>query len=305
MLKKIIYGLLGLSVLVLILGAIYLIPPHQQIRRFESAIPSFEQIEETLNTVSGPVDISYITTASQKNGSKTMGHVGIVLRWADGRTFLIDAGMDRATAAAFGKPIESFLGADPTITFGPIEEQMSAKVSQISGVAFTHLHSDHTAGISAICRASSTPTNVFQTSDQTENHNALTEAGQQLINESGCSTSLLNNQMIKPVPDFDGLVAIAAGGHTPGSTIYVAKLKNKIWVFAGDITNDMESLIDNKGKGFIYSYLVVPENTARLAELRLWLAEIDKQPLASVLVAHDLDAMRSSELFAWAAVAMN
>lgn len=303
MLKKIIYGFLGLVVLLLIIGSIYIVPPHQQISQFKSAIPDFETIKETLDAASGPIDISYVTTASQKIGSRTMGHVGVVLRWADGRNFLIDAGMDRATALAFGKPIERLLGGETSITFGPIEEQMDVWVDQISGIAFTHLHSDHTAGITAICAASSTPTIIFQTTDQAENHNSLTVAGQKLINESGCSTSQLDKQMIKPVPGFDGLVAISAGGHTPGSTIYATKLNNRIWLFAGDITNDMESLTHNKGKGFIYSYLLVPENTARLAQLRLWLADIDKRPLASVLVAHDLDAMRSSELAAWAPTA--
>ncbi len=299
MLKKFAYGLLGLLVLLVIVVLIVLIPPHQQIRNFNSAIPSFEQLSHALTSGSGPAAISYITTASQKNGSKTLGHAGILLEWPDGRSFLIDAGMDRETAVAFGAPFESLLGSDPSITFGPIEEQLGSQINQINGVAFTHLHSDHTAGITAICDAMLAPATIFQTNDQAKNHNAFTEAGQNIINDSSCNSSLLSTDVIKPVPGFDGLVAIAAGGHTPGSTIFATKLNNRIWVFAGDITNDMDQLTHNKGKGFLYSYLLIPEDTERLEQLRLWLADIDNSSVASVLVAHDWDAMQSSEIPAW------
>lgn len=300
MVKKIAYGALALLALISAAAAFYLVPPHQQIRQFNSAIPTIDQLSRVLESAAGPIAISYVTTASQKSPTGTLGHVGVLIEWANGKTFLIDSGMNESDAVAFGKAMETVLGAQGTLTFGPIEEQLGNEINRIAGIGFTHLHSDHTVGITDICKAQNLAAEIFQTPDQAANHNGFTEAGQQLINTSACNTNILDQQIIKTIPGFAGLVAIAAGGHTPGSTIYAAKLKGKIWLFAGDITNVMDNLVHNKGKGFMYSYLLIPEDTDRLEQLRVWLGNINKSANASVLVAHDLLAWQNSELPPWA-----
>ena len=298
-LKKITYSAIAIVAVIAVVTAIVLVPAHLQIRRFESALPSIEELQAQLASTAAPRAISYVVTASQKVSGDTMGHIGILLEWADGSTFLIDAGMNDSDAVAFGKTLETVLGAEASQTFGPIEQQMAAGIDNISGIGFTHLHSDHTLGITDICAAQIQPATIFQTVDQAQNHNRLTNSGQQLIEESDCNTALMGDQTIKAVPGFVGLVAIAAGGHTPGSTIYATTLNGRIWLFAGDISNVMDNLLHNRGKGFIYSYILVPENTDRTEQLRLWLAKINALPNASVLVAHDLDAWNSSELPQW------
>jgi len=299
MFKKIGYGLVAVTAIVVITAAILLIPPHLQIRRFDSDLPSVAQLQTQLASATGPSKISYVVTASQRIATGTMGHIGVLLQWPDGKTFLIDAGMNDTAAMAFGKTMEIVLGASASETFGPIEQQMGDDINSISGIAFTHLHSDHTLGITDICSTQKQSATIFQTRDQAENHNSFTDSGQELISASSCAAQLMSEQTLKAIPGFGGLFAIAGGGHTPGSTVFATKVDGKTWLFAGDISNQMENLIHNKGKGFIYSYLLIPEDTKRLERLRLWLGSINQLPDASVLVAHDLDAWNASGLPRW------
>ncbi|MEX2327001.1 MAG: MBL fold metallo-hydrolase, partial [Pseudomonadales bacterium] len=246
-----------------------------------------------------PVSITYINTATQVTPLGTLGHPGVLVTWADGRAFLIDSGMNRADAQAFGKPLELFLRAKPTQTFGPIEQQMDAQINLVQGIGFTHLHSDHTSGVTAICNAMAKPATIYQTLRQAGVQNLHTSDGQAIIDASACEHRTLGDELIKPVAGFPGLVAIAAAGHTPGSTIWATRVDGVIWVFAGDIANSLSDLKADRPKGFIYSYLLIPENTAQLAKWRQWLNRIDARADTRVLVAHDIYAFESSPLAHW------
>ena len=83
------------------------------------------------------------------------------------------------------------------------------------------------------------------------------------------------------------------GGHTPGSTLWAVAVDDKVLLFSGDITNSKHKLDADEGKGFLYSFIFVPEDTARTAELRAWLRELDAKPEFSVVVAHDIKQMAS------------
>ena len=89
---------------------------------------------------------------------------------------------------------------------------------------------------------------------------------------------------------------ISAGGHTPGSTVYAAKIEGYTWLFSGDITNSKQDLLSNTPKALWYSTLMVPESRKRLDTLRQWLANIDQLPNRQVVVSHDLDALQKSGL---------
>lgn len=303
MLKKIsilIVAIIGLGVLA---ASISLLGAHQQIRRLVVEIPTIDDVKVLFpdeNKKHYPNSINYLNTATQAGPFGTLGHVGVIISWSDGKQFLIDTGMNRAEAEKFGKPIE-LVGAEPTTTYGPIEEQMGEFIQDIAGIGFTHLHVDHTAGITDICEAQSRPATIFQTKQQAKIHNTFTKPGQSLINESNCTNSILAEGTIKAVNGFPGLYALPAGGHTPGSTIYFTVLEDKIWVFAGDITNAMIDIHNNKDKGWWYSYLLVPENVDLLLELRVWLKALDDETDIEVLVAHDIKAYEASELNKWAA----
>jgi glyoxylase-like metal-dependent hydrolase (beta-lactamase superfamily II) len=93
---------------------------------------------------------------------------------------------------------------------------------------------------------------------------------------------------------FPGLGIVELGGHTPGSTLFAVASENRLWLFSGDTTNSKADLLDNKGKGFLYSTILVPENTARTQALRSWLAGLDANHDVTVVVSHDLADIEAS-----------
>ena len=295
------YLLLAAATLSILVFAAILLPAHWQIRSVAVEIPSVQQLDLALGQVSAeafPTRIQFINTAQQSGPFGSLGHVALLIQWADGKSFLVDTGMNEAEAVAFGSPFE-LLGAEPTQAFGPVERQLGSAVESIRGIGLTHLHSDHVAGISGICDAMESPATIYQTHNQNSRQNLHTESGQVLVNESSCSKSELAATLIKPIPGFSGLFAIDAGGHTPGSTLFVTRLDGETWIFAGDITNAMADIHSNRGKGFIYSYLLIPEDVQLLGQWRLWLKAQDDRAGVHVLVAHDIAAYHASDLQAW------
>ena len=67
---------------------------------------------------------------------------------------------------------------------------------------------------------------------------------------------------------FPGIAAFELGGHTPGSTLWAVALDDKVFLFSGDISDDMSSLHHDSYRSLLYSYFLVPENTKRTAKLR-------------------------------------
>jgi glyoxylase-like metal-dependent hydrolase (beta-lactamase superfamily II) len=98
------------------------------------------------------------------------------------------------------------------------------------------------------------------------------------------------------IDQFPGLGVVALGGHTPGSTLFAVASQGKLWLFSGDTTNSKADLLDDRGKNFVYSTFLVPENTDRTAALRAWLRDLDAKPDIEVIVSHDLDALEASDL---------
>ena len=301
--KWLLYLLLGALLLSALAFAIVLLPAHLQIRSIEVSIPSTTELDSVLDTISAenyPGDIYFVNTARQSTMWGELGHLGVLLQWPDGKSFLIDTGMNAAEATAFGRPLER-LGAGPTETFGGLETQLGSALDNITGIGFTHLHPDHVASIARLCAAMTAPATIFQSAQQAGSHNLHTRAGQALVNESTCNQQQLESAVVKAVPGFPGLFAIAAGGHTPGSTLFITRLGSDTWIFAGDITNAMVDIYTNQGKGFMYSYLLIPEDTDLLADWRQWLKAQDARDGVNVLVAHDIRAFSASGLQAWAA----
>mgnify|MGYP001823972656 CR=1 FL=1 len=299
--KLLVYLAAGLAVIGFVVFSFVLFPAHWQIRSLAIDIPPAEAVDAALEAIDEenlPTEIFFVNTAQQSSPFGHLGHVGILISWRNGNTFLIDTGMSPAEAVAFGKPFE-YLGAGPTAAYGSIEAQLGTAVEDIRGIGFTHLHTDHTAGIARLCSKMSSPAPIYQTPDQQQLHNLHTQDSQTLVNTSKCAKEMLGYDTIKAVPGFPGLFAIAAGGHTPGSTIYVTRVNTETWIFAGDITNAMADIQDNRGKGFAYSYLLIPEDTDLLERWRLWLKAQDDRDGVQVLVAHDIDAYQASELTQW------
>ena len=126
---------------------------HLQVREAATTPPSLEAVKRAAAAIpraEQPVAVRYLNTAKQSGPFGVIGHTVIVVDWADGKSLLIDAGMDRAEAEAFGAAME-ILGSGPTETFGPVEKQMGSALEAVQGMLFTHLHSDHTLGVTDIC----------------------------------------------------------------------------------------------------------------------------------------------------------
>ncbi len=283
-----------LVAIVLLLVAFFLVPPHLQVRDVEPPLPDDTQLRALLSVENGPVSIRYVNTSTQKLPVGKLGHAVFLVEWADGSLFMIDAGMDRDVALDFGKLMETALGAEPAASHGTIAELLGDDTQRVSGVAFTHLHIDHAQGVLAFCEARGPGASLYQTSWQAELHNFNTEEGAAIVAESCLGSGKLGGDEILTSEDFPGLGIVGLGGHTPGSTLFAIATDDKLWLLSGDTTNTKADLLSNTGKGFLYSYLLVPENTDRTEVLRLWLAGLDANDDMSLVVSHDLADIEAS-----------
>lgn len=142
------------------------------------------------------------------------------------------------------------------------------------------------------------PENVFvyRTRWQAEEHNFNTTEGASLVEASCLEPRTSSGDGLMRIEGFPGLGVVALGGHTPGSTLFAVPVAGHLWLFSGDITNTKAALVVDMGKPFYYSHLAVPENTARTAELRRWLAALDARADTTVIVFHDLPDIEASGL---------
>ena len=283
---------LGIAALGLLLLGWQLVAAHRQIRAVDPPIPPVDEIAALRPGGRGPLRLSYANTATQPGvAGGSIAHPAFLLEWGDGRRFVIDTGMDRAGAEAFSKPFE-LLGSDPIAVHGDVAQQLGARAELVEGVAFTHLHADHTGGFSTLCRGGEHRIPVFQTHWQREELNYGTRPGSADLDAASCTQRVLLEEGVDgapvPIPGFPDLFAIAGGGHTPGSTIYAAVLPEHTWIFAGDVTNAFASITNNQPKALLYRLFIVPEDPDRLETLRVWLNELDQQSRVTVVVAHDL-----------------
>lgn len=279
-------GLLALLMLIVVAGLVLVVPPQVQIRAIAPPLPAHEDLL-ALRGDEGPVSARYLNTSSQTAPGRALAHPAYLLTWADGRSFMIDAGMTREAAEAFGALLEQMWGAAPQTFHGSVHEQLDGTAVRVAAMGFTHLHIDHVEGARLFCGDSRAPS-VVQTRTQRDVHNRNTREGAELV--AACPRApALDAMRLAAVPGFPGLGIFTLGGHTPGSTLFAAALPDRILLFAGDTTNSKADLLDDRPKAWWYSYLAVPEDTARTAELRRYLAQLDQDPRFAVVVAHDLE----------------
>lgn len=282
------------SGLLLLVGAAVLLalllPPHLQIRSIEPPLPTSADLRTLLDVPDGPTNIRAFRVAEQSFEGGRFGHNVIAIEWSDGRIFLIDLAMDAQGAAEFAATLERLMGAEPGVFHADLTTHLGEALPRVAGVGFTHLHIDHVQGIDQFCAGRGPGATAFSTDAQAREHNFNTTEGAALLAGSCLEQQVLAGAGILPVPDFPGLAMVPLGGHTPGSTLFAAVVDAHLWLFSGDTTNSKEDLIADRGKGFFYSWVVVPENTRRTARLRAWLRELDDRPDFTVVVSHDLEA---------------
>jgi glyoxylase-like metal-dependent hydrolase (beta-lactamase superfamily II) len=312
---------LGLGIALIVVGALLgLTWAHVGIRGALAPLPGAEAL--SIAAVPGaalPVRLSYVNTASQRTTRAgvleasldpdpdtpyTMSVPAFVLEWADGRIFLIDLGMDREPAAEFGRPSELLFDADPMVPLGGVAEQLGDAATRVAGVAFTHLHTDHTNGAKSLCAAARKAIPLFQSSAQNEQTNYTTRPGAADIDSATClEPRVVLGEGVRPVPGFAGLGMLMVGGHTPGSQVFVARMAEeaggRTWIFTGDAVNNIDGVWKNLPKPTLYSLFVVPEDPERLGAVRVLLADAARLPGHGLLVSHDQLQLEASGVPPW------
>ena len=286
---------IGLLTLVLVALAAYLGPAHLQIRGIEPRLPT-EQDLRTLATIpNGPVSIGIARSSSQSGPDRDLNHSIVVIEWPDGRQFMIDAAMDKPTSEAFGELIAKLSpGMGPVKFSGTAPEFLKDRTTKVAGGGFTHLHEDHVQGIDAFCAKRGKGARSYQTLWQANEHNLHTKESARQLESSCLESVVIQGEGLLTHSDFPGLGIVGLGGHTPGSTLFAAYVDETLWLMSGDITNVKSKLLSNTGKGWLYSTIFVPENTARTESLRLWLSAMDQRSDIEVIVAHDFAAALDS-----------
>lgn len=275
--------------------AAFLGPAHLQIRALEPALPTEAELRALANVPGGPTTIRIAQSSSQAGAERVLGHSLVILEWANGRRFMIDAAMDQQASEEFGELVAKMSpGMGPVNYHGNVAELLGAELSTVHGVGFTHLHADHVQGIDAFCAARGPGARSYQTVAQATRHNLHTKESAEQLALSCLEPTVLDGDGLLRISDFPGLGIVSLGGHTPGSTLFAAHIDGTLWLMSGDISNVKSKLMSNTGKGWLYSTLFVPENTSRTEELRLWLSALDRQANTEVIVAHDFAAALDS-----------
>lgn len=281
--------------------ALRIVPAHLQIRRVAPRLPTLEELRSLKRAPGGPQSLRWINTSSQPLARGVIGHSVFLAAWPDGSLFEVDAGMDAAAAVAFGELLGTLSGGGEVTPAGTVSEQIGSAVERVRGIGFTHLHIDHTQGITALCAAGPAPgARVYQGKPQATLRDPNTAEGAALIEGACFEPVVAGDEGLLTLAEFPGMALIPLGGHTACSTMFAFAVNGHVWLLSGDITNTREALLANRGKGFLYSGLLVPEDTRRTEQLRLYLAALDAEDDITVVVSHDLDALRANGLPEWA-----
>jgi glyoxylase-like metal-dependent hydrolase (beta-lactamase superfamily II) len=293
---------------VVALIAALLLHAHVQIRRLDPELPTLAAMRAQADVADLPIRVSYWNTASQVTPRAqvleasldpapetpyVMSHPSFLLEWEDGRALLVDAGMDRDEAVAFGRPIE-WVGGEPVVPHGSIAERIApALAGRPLAIAFTHLHTDHVGGVVALCAALPPDTQVrlFQTRAQIELVNFTTWPGRAALARAPClARERLADAALAPLPGYPGAFAIRAAGHTPGSQILGAFVREasgvRGYLFAGDAANAIDGVRRDVPKPRGYRLFLVPESESRQARVRAFLREAEAAGFV-IAIAHD------------------
>ena len=312
-------ALLGLGIAAL--GAVLALA-HLEIRRRDPPLPSDAEVVALFESADLPSAVAWQLTASQPVPRSqvldpaldpepgvpyVMSHPSFALAWPDGRLLLVDLGMEREAALAFGRPLE-WLGAGPAEFHGGAARALGPAAKRVGAVLFTHLHTDHVEGVLALCAArGGAALPVFQTPAQAELANHTTRPARRLLERAGCvSPRRLAPAALAPLEGFAGVAVVDAAGHTPGSQVVLAAVRAdgrvRRLAFTGDVVNHVAGVRLDVGKPPAYRILVVPEWDERLGRVRRWLRHLESELGFELVVAHDRDQLAGLGLASFASL---
>ena len=313
LLRRLLWGVAALPALGVAGLAIVLGLAHLEIRRRDPPLPSDAEVLALADAAAAPSAVAWQLTASQAvprsqvldpaldpepGAPYAMSHPSFALAWPDGRLLLVDLGMEREAALAFGRPLE-WLGAEPAEFHGGAASALGPAAARVGAVLFSHLHTDHVEGVLALCAArGGAALAVPQTAAQAELVNHTTRPGHRLLERAGCpAPGRLPVTALAPVEGFGGVGVVDAAGHTPGSQVVLAVLHGqggeRRLAFTGDVANHVAGIRLDVGKPPAYRALVVPEWDERLGRVRCWLRHLEQELGFELVVAHDRAQLES------------
>lgn len=294
---RLVGALAALLVLLLLVAASILGWAHWRIRSENPPLPDFAALRAMADAADRPVQLRWIKTASQltpglhdSDDGQRIVHPVFVLEWADGRILLVDAGMDAEAARRFGRPMELALGAQPMEIGRSVSEALGAARQRVVGIVFTHLHVDHTEGISLLCGDGAPPLSVYMTPAQLERPNYTTRPGLKQVRGASCTRIMtLPDAGIGLLPGLSGVGVIRVAGHTPGSQVVAAWVDKPArgYVLAGDVSFEMAKIRDDEPKPLAYRLLITPESEEQLGKARRWLRSLEVEESFTIIPSHD------------------
>jgi len=320
MLKKVFLGLVLVVAIIivagLLLGLNMLRVTQQQIDGLNPELPTYQEIMAAAREADLPTSIHILNTASQSiarhlildaeldpasSGNVELAFPAFVLTWANGHRFVVDGGLSATEADRFGRQLQ-WLGdgfhSEPMV----YHRSLSASLYPVSvkGLGLTHLHPDHTTGFDDLCAAGARYT-TYQSIEQFTGQNYSTFRGDDELAAMTCSIRLVLAQqetLLRDIQGFPGLYVVHVAGHTPGSQVFIAHVRQpagvKTYIIGGDIANHGDAVTFNIGKPSWYSRWVISENIAQLERLRRWLKSLSDRNQIQVLLSHDLQALQNS-----------
>lgn len=164
-------------------------------------------------------------------------------------------------------------------------------------IVFTHEHFDHTQTLADSPAYDTLATSVWMPKAQWDNAAELRESG---IDDA--KHALLRSMTVSgPTRVDDGLVAIPAPGHTPGSQLlYVALQNGSEFLFIGDVAWNRAAIDRLKGKPRLLQAFLGEDGAAVAAQLRFLKDFEAAHPEVHVVPAHDAEVL--AELIASGAV---
>jgi glyoxylase-like metal-dependent hydrolase (beta-lactamase superfamily II) len=319
-LRRLIRGALILLLLAVAGAAAGLVWMHLVVQRQRGPLPLVNELLDLSRASDLPTKVWVIETAQQAtprssvldSGSDpkpeapyVMTHPSFVLEWADGRLLLIDAGLTRTGAVDFGGPLEQLTGAGPIQPLKTTALALGEATDRVKGIVFTHLHIDHVDGLRDICARRADAVKVFMTAGQLDTWTLFTAEGKDLVEHAGCTDRVrIGGAKLMSLDGFPGVGVIAAAGHTPGSQIIAAAVRDatgdvKRYIFSGDVTNTIDGVRGDVSKPLLYRLVIVPEDDDRLGELRRYLRVMEQEQGMAIVVSHDQIHLHSLGIPAW------
>jgi len=313
-LGRLIRGVVILLLLAVAVAAAGLVWMHLVVQRQRGPLPLVNELLDLSKIADLPTKVWVIETAQQVTPRSAvldpgtdptpaapyvMTHPSFVLEWADGRLLLVDAGLTRPGAIKFGAPLESLMGAGPLEPLTAMPLALDQATARVKGIVFTHLHIDHVDGLRDLCPRLEQSVKVFMTGAQLDTWTLFTAEGKDVVEHGGCTERVrIGGGNLIPLEGFPGVGVIAAAGHTPGSQIIVAAVRDaaggvRRYVFSGDVTNTIDGVRGDLSKPLFYRLVIVPEDDDRLGELRRYLHALEETHGMVIVVSHDQNHLRT------------